>query len=426
MKKIIYKGVLETVYYEKLKNGLEVFMYPNKAARNFYLTFNVKFGSVDTEFKSDGDKRFTKVPNGTAHFLEHQMFQEEDGHTAFEKFAKLGSSVNAFTTYNQTCYEVVASDNFKENLEYLIDYVQNPVFKSSSVQREKGIIKEEISMYDNTPGSVLNYGLEDNLNVKDHHKYSISGTEEDIKEITPEDLEACYDVFYTPTNMFMVLTGNFAPLEALGIIKSNQAKKEFKEEKKIIRKRIHEPSYVACPYKEVNMDVATPKVKIAYKFDKSKFKGYTLTELKVYLDLILQAKFGETSDLLEKLLEENLIMWDLYPSHDVRDDYIVISFEAETDYKEEVIDLIREELKDMKLDRSEVEMIKKSFISNFILHFNDIIAVAESIEDDILSNDKVENDIMDIYKSLNVSTANAIIKELKQSDETIFIINNAQ
>ena len=423
MKKIVYKGVEETVYYEKLPNGLDVYMYPSDTAKNFYLAYNVRFGSVDTEFKVGKEKRFTSVPNGTAHFLEHQMFQEDDGHTAFEYFATLGSSVNAFTTYNYTSYEVTASDHFKENLEYLLRYVENPVFKQNSVSKERGIIKEEIRMYDNTPMSVLNFGLEYNLNNVDGHKYLISGTEEDIKEISAETLQNCYDAFYTPSNMFLVLTGKFLPLEALGIIKSIENEREEQPRKKITRKVYKEPVEVDLPYDVREMDVSVPKLKVAYKIDKDDFKNYSDLDLKIYLDAILVAKFSDISDLYESLTEQNLVMYGMYATRDVRDDYVVLTFEMETDYRDQVLDLIRAELRNIKLSKEELERVKKSNIASFILHFNDIMDVAQDIEDDVLSSNRITDDIFDIYKNMDLKIANDIASKINIDNECVYFID---
>lgn len=423
MKKIVYKGVEETVYYEKLPNGLDIYMYPSETAKNFYLAYNVRFGSVDTEFKVGKDKRFTSVPNGTAHFLEHQMFQEDDGHTAFEYFATLGSSVNAFTTYNYTSYEVTASDHFKENLEYLLRYVENPVFKQNSVSKERGIIKEEIRMYDNTPMSVLNFGLEYNLNNVDGHKYLISGTEEDIKEISAETLQSCYDAFYTPSNMFLVLTGKFLPLEALGIIKSIENEREEQPKKKITRKVYKEPVEVDLPYDVREMDVSVPKLKVAYKIDKDDFKNYSDLDLKIYLDAILVAKFSDISDLYESLTEQNLVMYGMYATRDVRDDYVVLTFEMETDYRDQVLDLIRAELRNIKLSKEELERVKKSNIAAFILHFNDIMDVAQDIEDDVLSSNRITDDIFDIYKNMDLRMANDIASKINIDNECVYFID---
>ena len=351
------------------------------------------------------------------------MFQEDDGHTAFEYFATLGSSVNAFTTYNYTSYEVTASDHFKENLEYLLRYVENPVFKQNSVSKERGIIKEEIRMYDNTPMSVLNFGLEYNLNNVDGHKYLISGTEEDIKEISAETLQSCYDAFYTPSNMFLVLTGKFLPLEALGIIKSIENEREEQPKKKITRKVYKEPVEVDLPYDVREMDVSVPKLKVAYKIDKDDFKNYSDLDLKIYLDAILVAKFSDISDLYESLTEQNLVMYGMYATRDVRDDYVVLTFEMETDYRDQVLDLIRAELRNIKLSKEELERVKKSNIASFILHFNDIMDVAQDIEDDVLSSNRITDDIFDIYKNMDLKIANDIASKINIDNECVYFID---
>jgi len=423
MEKIKYNGTDEIVYYERLKNGLEVYMYPSNTAKNFYLTFNTKFGSMDTEFKYEKNKKTIKLPRGTAHFLEHQLFEEGNEETAFEKFAMLGSSVNAFTTYDLTCYEVIASENFKENLELLLDFVQNPNFTEKSVKSEKGIIKEEINMYDNNPNARLNFGLEYNLNVKDNHKYTISGNLEDIKKITPDILYRAYDAFYQPSNMFLVLTGKFKPLEALGIIKENQNKKDFSPYKKCIKVRIKEPAYVSQKFERVEMDVTIPKIKIAYKIPKKSFKEFTDLYIKIYLDAILSIKFGATSDTLEKLINDNLISWDIETSRDIRSEYVIIYFQIESDYKDEIIELIRENLHSLEISKEEMMRIKRVNIANFILHFNDIITVAEDIQEDIITNQRIITDILNVYKSLNVSDANKIIKGIELTNESIFIVD---
>lgn len=423
MKKIKYAGTNEVVYYEKLSNGLEVYMYPSDTARNFYLTFNTKFGSLYTKYKKNG--KIVNLPNGTAHFLEHQMFQDDDG-PVFSKFAALGSSVNAFTTYNLTCYEVVASDHFKENLELLINFVQNPYFKAQSIQNEKGIIKEEIEMYDDNPDARIVYGTEFNLNHKDNHKYLISGTKEDIKEIKESTLYEAYNDFYHPSNMFMVLTGKFKPLEVLGIIKEIENKKDFAKRDSISIIKPKEPEEVCVPFEEIKLDVSLPKIKISYKIPKRLFKGYSDLLLKIYIHAILKIKFGSTSDLLEKMVNENLILWDISLGKDIRDSYIYISVYVESEYKDEVISLIREELKNIKITKEDLGRIKKVSISNFIRHFDNIISVCEDIQDDIVNHNGIQYKIMDIYKELNLNDMNDIASKLYSKNECIYIIDKKE
>ena len=185
MKKIKIEKTDEFLYYKKLNNGLELYVLPNISQKNFYITFSTKFGSINTEFKTSNNSNFKKVPNGIAHYLEHLMFNMESG-SAFDFFSKLGASVNAFTSYNVTCYEVFSSTYFKENLNYLLDYVQTPYFTKEGVINERGIIKEEINMYENNPNTELTYKAYENIFVNDLRKNYISGTKEDIKKITVE------------------------------------------------------------------------------------------------------------------------------------------------------------------------------------------------------------------------------------------------
>lgn len=420
MKTIRYSGTDELIYYERISNGLEVYMYPKETAKNFYITYNTRYGSINTDYKVNN--KVYHNPQGTAHFLEHQMFQDTDG-PIFPQFASLGSSVNAYTTYDLTCYEVVSSTHFKENLELLLHCVETPVFKSSSIENEKGIIKEEIKMYDNIPDAVLNYGLEYNLNVKDKHKYLISGNIEDIKKINKDILYDAYNAFYHPSNMFIVISGNFKPLEALGIIKEIESKRDTSEPKKITKIKVKEPLTVYKSYEEKNMDVSISKVRISYKLPKKIFKNYSDLEIKLYLKAILQLKFGSTSDLLEKLNNENLLMWDIDVSKNMRNDYILISFSFETEYIKEVKDLIKNELNNISITKEELNRFIRVNISNFILHFNNIIDVCEDIQDDVLNNGRIVNDILNIYKNLDIKSINDIASKIDLTNECIFIIN---
>ena len=233
MKKIIINKTKEELYYHKFDNGLELYVLPNINQKNFYITLNTKFGSINTEFKTSSEK-FKKVPNGIAHYLEHLMFNMEGG-TAFDFFSKIGSSVNAFTSYNITCYEVFSSTYFKENLNYLLDYVQTPYFTKENVNNERGIIKEEINMYKNNPNVELTYATFSNVFVNDNRKYLISGEVDDIKNITVDDINLCYETFYNPNNMFIVINGNVNPYEDLAIIEENQKNKKFNSFRFIFR-----------------------------------------------------------------------------------------------------------------------------------------------------------------------------------------------
>ena len=277
MNKIYVKGPNEEVFYEVLDNGLTVYMLPNNKVKTYYLTFSAKFGSVYTEFKLEGDKSYTKIPNGVAHFLEHLTFYTEDG-DASTFYADNGAKSNAYTSTHITCYEVYGYNKFKENLEYLLDYVQKPYYTEKMVNDEKGIIIEEIKMYEDDPESVLIGESSASIFVNDNRKYLVAGTKKDVKSTTVKDIENAYKTFYHPSNMFIVLTGNFNPEEALAIIEENQSKKEFGEKKKIINKVVKEPKNVACTYKEIKKDVSIEKLELALKIPMSTFLKDGITE----------------------------------------------------------------------------------------------------------------------------------------------------
>ena len=422
MKEIKINKTNETLYYEKLNNGLEVYIVPNKFQKNFYITFTTKFGSINTEFKTSNDKTFKKVPNGIAHYLEHLMFNMEDG-TAFDYFSKLGSSVNAYTTYNLTCYEVYSSTYFKENLSYLLDYVQTPYFTNELVNNERGIITEEIKMYDNNPNTELTYSAFKNIFVNDNRKYLISGTKEDIKKITKENLYDCYNTFYNPSNMFIIITGNVNPYEAIGIIENNQNKKEFNNVN-IMNKEITEPNKINKKYEEIKMNVETNKINISYKIPRKLFKKLNLSniELNSYISILFNILFGSTSLLQDKLISSKVIQNGINENKTFTKDFIIICITTETDYPDTLIRYVEETINNIKIEEETLNRKLKVYKSNYILHFDDIELVNSNIQDNIIEYGNFINDYMDIYEKMNVKTINDIASSLKNIKRSILII----
>lgn len=422
MKKINISKTDEYLYYKKLDNGLEVFILPNNNQKNFYITFNIKFGSNNIEFKINNSKSFTKVPNGIAHYLEHLMFNMENG-TAFDFFSKLGASVNAFTTYDLTCYEVFSSTYFKENLNYLLDYVQTPYFTASLVNNERGIIKEEINMYKNTPSTELSYTALKNIFIKDNRKNLISGEIEDIKKITVDNILDCYNTFYNPSNMFIIITGKVNPYEAISIIEENQSKKNFKNVT-ITNKQISEPTKVFKTYEEKEMNVEMNKISYSLKIPRKNFKKLELTdmELNIYISLLFNILYGSTSNIQDKLIAAKVIQNGININKTFTKDYIVVSLTTESDYPESLTKMIREELDNIKISEEELKRKLKVYKSNYLLHFDDIEAVNNYIQDNIISYNKFIDNTLDIYDEINIKTLNEIIKLLKNKTESILII----
>ena len=422
MKKIKIEKTNEYLYYKKLENGLEIYIVPNINQKNFYITYSTKFGSINTEFKTSNNTSFKKVPNGIAHYIEHLMFNMENG-SAFDYFSKLGSSVNAFTSYNVTCYEVFSSTYFKENLGFLLDYVGTPYFTKEGINNERGIIKEEIKMYENNPNTELTYKALKNIFVNDLRKNYISGTQEDIKKITQENILDCYNTFYNPNNMFIIITGNVLPYEALAIIEENMKNKEYINPT-IINKTINEPNKVSKKYEEIEMNVETNKVSISYKIPKKNFKGININdiELEIYIGLLFNILFGPTSNIQDKLITSKVINTGININKTYTKDYIIISLTTETEYPECLINMIRDTLKHIKINEEELIRKLKVYKSNYILHFDDIELVNNNIQDNILMHNQFINNYLDLYENINITKLNEIIKKIKNKTESILII----
>ena len=422
MKKIKISGTKEELYFEKLKNGLEIYLVPNTNQKNYYITYNVKFGSINTEFKKTNDKSYKIVPNGIAHYMEHLMFNMENG-TAFDFFSKLGASVNAFTSYNITSYEVYSSTYFKENLNYLLDYVSTPYFTNELINNERGIITEEINMYNNNPNALLTYESYKGIFINDKRKNLISGTKEDIKKITKENLYDCYNTFYNPNNMFVIITGNFNPYEAIAIIEKNMINKEYINVN-YTNKEIIEPKSVKEKYKEISMNVEVNKVNISYKIPKKVFKKYNLDdeELRIYISLLFNILFGGSSDVSEQLIASKVIQDGININKTYTKDYIIVSLITETDYIDTLIRYIRNVISESRIDEKTLKRKIKVYKSNYILHFDDIEIVNSYIQDNIINNGIFISNYMELYDKIKLSTINEIIKSLKNVSESILII----
>ena len=422
MKKIKIDKLDEFLYYKKLDNGLELYVLPNINQKNFYITYSTKFGSINTEFKTSNNSSYKKVPSGIAHYLEHLMFNMESG-SAFDYFSKLGSSVNAFTSYNVTCYEVFSSTYFKENLEYLLDYVGTPYFTKESVNNERGIIEEEINMYENNPNTELVYKAYNNVFINDKRSELISGTKESIKKITVDNLFDSYNTFYNPNNMFIIITGNVNPYEALAIIEENMSNKEYNNQD-IVLKSFNEPSKVKKEYEEKEMNVEINKVNITFKIPKKNFKSLGLNdiELEIYIGLLFNILYGPTSDIQDKLITSKIVSNGINISKTYTKDYIVVSLLTDTEYTETYINMVRDVINNIKIDNSELKRKLKVYKSNYILHFDDIEIVNNNIQDNILLHGKFVNNYLSLYDEINIDVMNEVVKKLKNKTESILVI----
>jgi len=418
MKEIKINKLKEVIYYDSCDNGLEIYMWTNDKVNNYYATLNVKYGSCDTKFKIN-DKQY-EVSNGIAHFLEHINFHESDGTSAEVYFNKSGAAVNAFTTFEYTAYEIFGSHDILGDVNHLLDFVQDKVLDEDIIENERNIIVEEAKMGKNNPGQRLFYETNKALYKTNNKRNEIVGSIKDIKSITKQELNTVYDTFYRPDNMFIVITGNFNPYEVATMIKENQRKKNYKDikVKKISDK---EDVKVNKEYIEIKDNIEIPKISICYKMNRNRFKEYSDYILRVYLNIILNANFGSTSDLKEDLMEKELI-YSMSTNNSIEKDNIVIEILAETRYPNELIDVIKENMNKLSITDERMERRKKCNIASIISGFDSIEFINSHIESDIIHYNKINNNIYDIVKKLNIEEANKIIKKIDITNCSIVVM----
>jgi len=306
MEKLSFDQLQEELYHEKLSNGLEVYILPKKGFNKTYATFTTKYGSIDNHFVPAGKQEFVKVPDGIAHFLEHKLFEKEDG-DVFQQFSRQGASANAFTSFTRTAYLFSSTSNVEQNLETLIDFVQDPYFSEKTVEKEKGIIGQEITMYDDNPDWRLYFGAIQNLYENHPVKIDIAGTIPSIADITKDMLYECYHTFYHPSNMLLFVVGPVQVEEVMKQIKDNQEKKEFSQQVEIQRQFDEEKEVVAEKKQVLPMNVHTSKCLVSIKALRPTQSGDEMLKQELATNVLLELLFGKSSDNYEQLYSNGLI-----------------------------------------------------------------------------------------------------------------------
>ena len=420
MEEIKLKGLNETIYYEKLNNGLRVYMWVKKSLNTFYGTLSVKYGSVFNTFKI-GNKTYT-IPKGVAHFLEHVKFNEDKGVTAHEYYNAHGCDTNAFTTFNYTNYQVLGSDNPTQNVLHLLDFVQKGYFTKSIISNEKGIIMEEAKMGTDDPYTTSLFKHLENIFHNYEQQYIITGTPEDIKEITLDDIKLVFDTYYHPENMFLIVTGNFNPYEMLQKIKENQESKEFPKYASPERFIPKEPKKVKKAYDEVMVNVTSRKIKFGIKMPLSNFKDMDLFHIRLYLNLILKANFGVTSDFRDNLLEKELISGLSY-FVEYFDDYVIIMLTVDSPYTDEIIKLVNKKFDNLEMDEKTFNRMKNANIASLILDYEDVETVNSLLQDEILNYGDVVPNVKELYENTTYEEVINFMHNLNLKERAILILN---
>ncbi len=409
MKEIDLVGLDKKIYQEKLKNGLSVYMIPYSDKKNYYMSYAVYFGSEATSFIPKGEKSVKKFPDGIAHFLEHKMFEQEDGVDPFSYFSESGTDANAMTSYTDTQYICYGTKEFEKNLRFLIQFVNEPYYTDENVEKEKGIIGEELKMYDDIPEMRLEIKLRENLYQFHPRRIDIGGTIEEIEKITKEDLYTCYNSFYQPKNMFLFIVGGFSKEEASRIIHEELDK--YKSQVIPKKKEIKEPKAVFKQDDILTGNITVPKLGFGLKIDVSSWKDYDDLTIDLYLSMFSSIIFGPSSDFRERIRNKKLVT-SFNVEWEAVDHYRTLLIFASSLKIDELVQEIKNELDNLQVNEKDLERMKKVWIANEVKLIDSIPATVNNLYDDLIRYRKIVADRTVHIKNLNISDLSKIIRRI--------------
>ncbi|MCI9016564.1 MAG: insulinase family protein [Clostridia bacterium] len=409
MQEIQNQKVKEKIYKQKLENGLNVIIIPKKDISKKYIIWGTNFGSIDNEFIPTGEKVATKIPDGVAHFLEHKLFEQKNGTNSLDILSALGVDANAYTTNDHTAYLFEATDNFYEALDELMNYVQNPYFTDENVEKEKGIIAQEINMYDDDPNwqvymNVLKLMYKDNpINI------DIAGTVESINSINKEILYKAYNTFYNLSNMTLVACGDFEQDKLLEEIKKRITKNDEKQEIKRIYKQ--EQEQVVSQEKILKMEVNNPLYIIGFKDkpinSKEKVKKYIAVQIILYMLL------GKSSETYKKLYEQGNIMSQPDLDYEFSNQYAHVLIIGQAKEPKEVVNELKNTIQKYQqngLEQQHFNRIKKKIYGDYIMQYNDVGTIARMfLADSFKEINSFE--YLEQYDEVTLEYTNQILKD---------------
>ena len=420
MKIIENSKVQEKIYVEKLENGLTVMIIPKKGVQKKYVIWGTNYGSNDSKFVVPGETKETEVPKGVAHFLEHKMFEQENGINSLDALTALGVDANAYTTNDHTAYLFECTENFYPALDELMDYVQHPYFTDENVEKEKGIIGQEIMMYDDYPEWKVYLNALEAMYYEHPVKLDITGTIETISHIDKDILYKCYNTFYNPSNMAMVICGDFEPETLLEEIKkrlidkkaNGEIKRIYPEEKEeIVKQKI-----------EQNMDVSQPLFTIGIKDKLAETKERVRKHITI--EILLNMIIGKSSKLYKELYDEGIIYTVPSLDYEFARGYAHVLITGKSPEPEKVYEKFKETIAKMKeqpIDNSEFNRIKKRIYGEYVKEYNDTSDIARMFLADYFKEIN-SFDYLEEISTINEQYVEQILKEVFDDNKMIISV----
>lgn len=369
------KQIDEKYYYKKHKSGLDVYVIPKNHGTG-YAVFGTKFGSIDNHFRVNGEE--ITVPDGIAHFLEHKMFENEDGIDTFKKYANYGASANAYTSSDITVYLFSATANMTENLEILLDFVSTPYFTKETVDKEQGIIGQEIRMYDDNPNWRLYFNMLRAMYKNHPVNIDTAGTVETIAEITAETLHKTYATFYNLHNMALCVCGNIKPEDV-----ENVCDRILKEAPELSVERIYpeEQKEINIPEICEKMQVSMPMFAVGIKDPVQFESGEALAKKSAEMSIILRIIFGRASDFYSRLYESGHINSSFSAAFDAHSAFSYTEISGLAKDPDKVYEEIKKEIeryREKGIDTEEFERAKRAIYAGSVRTFDSTDDISNS------------------------------------------------
>lgn len=415
-----YEQIDETVFEETLENGLKVVVIPKKGFYKTFVTYTTKFGSLDHTFKPHGETEYATVPDGVAHFLEHKLFEKEEG-DVFTSFAENDAQVNAFTTFDRTSYLFSATDHVHDNIIRLLKMIESPYFTEQTVEKEKGIIAEEIKMYQEQPNYKLMFQTLGALYHKHLVQIDIAGSVESIYKITADDLYLSYETFYHPANMVLIVVGDVDPEETIELVREHEATRELSEMPPIERQPFNEPESVHQEYVETKMEIVHEKSMVAFKFKPNSISDEIRVKNDIEMMLALDLMFGEQTDFYQKLLEQDVIddTFGYQFANEATYSYLILA--VSTDKHEQFKSAIFEELQsyiENGFDVSELNRLRKQTLGEIVSSLNSPEYIANQYTKFYFEGVELFR-LIDILESITVDSVHHTLKSLINFDNVV-------
>ena len=414
--------VKEKLYIEKLENGLTVMIIPKKGITKKYAIWGTHYGSIDNNFLAPGETEAIKVPDGIAHFLEHKMFEQENGTNSLDTLTSIGANANAYTTNDHTAYLFECTDNFEAAFDELADYIQHPYFTDENVEKEKGIIGQEIMMYDDYPEWVIYINAMKAMYKNNPVKLDIAGSIKSISKIDKDILYKCYNTFYNPSNMVLVLCGDFDVEQMIEDVKKRLL--PVKANGQIKRIYPEEPDEIVQKQIEAEMEVSMPSFMIGYKVKLEPEEN--VVKKHIAIEILLNLIAGKSSNFYKKMYDQGFLQSPLDLDFEFTENYSHVLIGGQSKNPKKVLEELNKEILETKkqgINKEDFERIKKMIYGEYVKEYNEVGNIARMFISDyfkgINSFEYLEN-----YNQITKEYVNQVLKEIFIEEKQVISIIN--